>query len=77
MNRIKTKFLLLLVVIIILALGSLIYVIMPKYQIYAVGDTDRALIIKLNTITGETSNWYLPKRLPGSIQKPPGKPPGY
>jgi hypothetical protein len=58
--------------LIILAIAGLIYVlpgginsIIPKYQIltvrvdYDVDDVyDRVLIIKLNTITGETDTWY-------------------
>ena len=69
MNKIKTT---LLIGLIILAIAGLIYVlpgginsIIPKYQIltvrvdYDVDDVyDRVLIIKLNTITGETDTWY-------------------
>jgi len=58
--------------LIILAIAGLIYVlpgaiysIIPKYQIYTVkvdDDSDlfndRVLIIKLNTLTGETNSWY-------------------
>ena len=58
--------------LIILAIAGLIYVlpgaiysVIPKYQIYTVKVDDhsadyydRVLIIKLNTLTGETDSWY-------------------
>jgi len=69
MNKVKKVFL---AGLIILAIAGLIYVlpgaiysIIPKYQIltvrvdYDVADVnDRVLIIKLNTLTGETNSWY-------------------
>jgi len=61
----------LLFVLIIIAILGLIYLAIPKYQtipkyqIYTIkvdhniADVyDRVLIIKLNTITGETDTWY-------------------
>jgi hypothetical protein len=69
MNKVKKT---LLVGLIILAVAGLIYVlpgaiysVIPKYQIYSVrvdddlaDSYDRVLIIKLNTLTGETNSWY-------------------
>jgi len=69
MNKAKNIFL---VGLIILVIAGLIYVlpgaiysIIPKYQIYTVKVDDdltdlydRVLIIKLNTLTGETDTWY-------------------
>lgn len=69
MNKVKKVFL---AGIIILAIAGLIYLlpgaiysVIPKYQIYTVRVDDnltdihdRVLIIKLNTLTGETNSWY-------------------
>ena len=57
--------------LVILAIAVVIYMVVPKYQtipkyqIYSVRVDDglidlydRVLIIKLNTITGETDSWY-------------------
>jgi hypothetical protein len=69
MNKAKKIFL---AGLIILAIAGLIYVlpgaiysVIPKYQIYTVkvddhsaDPYDRVLIIKLNTLTGETDTWY-------------------
>lgn len=69
MNKAKKVFL---AGLIILAIAGLIYVlpgaiysVIPKYQIltvrvdYDVADVyDRVLIIRLNTLTGETNSWY-------------------
>ena len=69
MNKAKKVFL---AGLIILAIAGLIYVlpgaiysVIPKYQIYTVKVDDhsadlydRVLIIKLNTLTGETDTWY-------------------
>ena len=69
MNKAKKVFL---AGLIILAIAGLIYVlpgaiysVIPKYQIYTVKVDDdltdlydRVLIIKLNTLTGETNSWY-------------------
>lgn len=69
MNKAKKVFL---AGLIILAIAGLIYVlpgaiysIIPKYQIYTIKVDDdltdlydRVLIIKLNTLTGETDSWY-------------------
>ena len=69
MNKAKKV---LLAVLIILAITGLIYVlpgaiysVIPKYQIYTIkvdDDSDlfndHVLIIKLNTLTGETDSWY-------------------
>ena len=61
----------LLIGLILIVVCGLIYVAIPKYQImskyqihtirvdYDIVDVyDRILIIKLNTITGETDTWY-------------------
>ena len=69
MNKVKKVFL---VGLIILAIAGLIYVlpgaiysVIPKYKIYTIKVDDdltdlydRVLIIKLNTLTGETNTWY-------------------
>ena len=69
MNKAKKVFL---AGLIILAIAGLIYVlpgaiysVIPKYQLYTVKVddnselfNDRVLIIKLNTLTGETNSWY-------------------
>ena len=58
--------------LVILAIAGLIYLlpgaiysVIPKYQIYTVKVDDdltdlydRVLIIRLNTLTGETNTWY-------------------
>ena len=69
MIKIKKVFLAWLIILVIAGLiyvlPGAIYSVVPKYQIYTirVNDNlidvyDRVLIIKLNTLTGETDSWY-------------------
>ena len=69
MNKAKKVFLAGLIILaiagLIYLLPGVIYSVIPKYQIYTVKVDDdltdlydRVLIIKLNTLTGETDTWY-------------------
>jgi len=69
MNKVKKAFLAGLIILVIAGLiyvlPGAIYSVIPKYQIYTVKVDDdltdlydRILVIKLNTLTGETDSWY-------------------
>ena len=64
-NIIKLILIVLVIAGLIYVLPGAIYSVIPKYQIltvrvdYDVADAyDRVLMIKLNTLTGETDTWY-------------------
>ena len=61
----KKLFRFLLVGLIIIIIAGVVYTVIPKYQIHSVRiDKDYVMIIKVNTLTGEITNYqerYTPK----------------